>query len=83
MVNKERPIASKMEAMKELLNNEDIQRMWAKMHTPWIRTDKKVGRNEICPFCESGKKYKDCDCYKKRDIAKFRLDNKHTKGWNS
>lgn len=82
MVNEERPITNKMEAMKELLNNEEIQRMWMRMHTPWIRTERKVGRNEICPFCDSGKKYKDCECYKKKDVAKFRLDNKHTKGWN-
>lgn len=76
MVNEE-----KTQAIKELFKEEDIQRMWAKMHTPWIRTDRKVGRNEICPFCESGKKYKDCDCYKTKDTAKFKLDNKHTKGW--
>jgi preprotein translocase subunit SecA len=24
------------------------------------RVEKKVGRNEICPFCESGKKFKNC-----------------------
>lgn len=81
MVNEERPIESKMEAMKELLNNEDIQRMWMKMHTPWILSRPKVGRNQICPYCDSGKKYKNCECYQKKDIAKYRLDNKHTKGW--
>jgi len=80
MVNEEKQ--QKVEAMQELLENEDIKRMWLKMHTPWIHTDKKVGRNEICPFCDSGKKYKHCECYKKKDVAKFRLDTKHTKGWN-
>ena len=77
MVNEERQ--QKIEAMQELLENEDIKRMWLKMHTPWIHTDRKVGRNEICPFCDSGKKYKHCECYKKKDIAKFKLDYKHTK----
>ena len=81
MVN-ERPITSKVEAMKELLENEDIKRMWAKMHTPWVRTRPKVRRNEICPYCGSGKKYKHCECYKRKDVGKYRLDMKHTKGWN-
>ena len=28
-------------------------------HTPFVRDQKKVGRNEVCP-CGSGKKYKHC-----------------------
>ena len=31
-------------------------------HTPRKRLHK-VGRNEICPFCDSGKKFKNCECY--------------------
>lgn len=80
MVNEERPITQKIEAMQELLNNEEIQKMWMKMHTPWIRKDKKVGRNDLCP-CGSGKKFKNCTCYALKDNSKYRLDLKHTKGW--
>jgi len=28
-------------------------------HTPYVRQERKVGRNEPCP-CGSGKKYKQC-----------------------
>ena len=28
-------------------------------HDPFVRSDRKVGRNEKCP-CKSGKKYKNC-----------------------
>jgi uncharacterized protein YecA (UPF0149 family) len=44
-------------------DNEDLQRMWHKLHTPLVRSRRKVGRNEVCPFCNSGKKFKDCKCY--------------------
>lgn len=30
-----------------------------------IVKDKKVNRNEICPYCDSGKKFKKCKCYNK------------------
>ena len=30
-----------------------------KIGDPFVRSDKKIGRNEPCP-CESGKKYKQC-----------------------
>lgn len=79
MENIDKTVQPKLEAMKELLQQEDIQRMWMKMHTPHVRAYKKVGRNNICPFCNSGKKYKYCDCYNKRD--NYVLDEKHTKGW--
>jgi hypothetical protein len=26
------------------------------------KTAKKVGRNDVCPFCDSGKKVKHCNC---------------------
>lgn len=71
----------KLEGIKGLLENEDFGRMWMKMHTPWVRRSRKVGRNEICPYCDSGLKYKYCECYTKKDIAKYTLDEKHTKGW--
>ena len=52
-------------------NNERVQQyirewqeMYTKMHTPFKREDRKVGRNEICPFCDSGLKFKHCECYK-------------------
>jgi hypothetical protein len=41
----------------------------------------KVYRNDICPYCDSGLKYKKCECYKKDSIGKYTLDEKHTKGW--
>ena len=40
------------------------QEMYTKMHTPFKREYRKVGRNEICPFCDSGLKFKHCECYK-------------------
>lgn len=40
------------------------QEMYTKMHTPFKREYRKVGRNEICPFCDSGLKFKKCECYK-------------------
>jgi uncharacterized protein YecA (UPF0149 family) len=53
-------------------NNERLQQhirewqeMYAKMHTPFKREYRKVGRNEICPFCDSGLKFKHCECYQK------------------
>ena len=40
------------------------QEMHTKMHTPFKREYGKVGRNETCPFCDSGLKFKHCECYK-------------------
>ena len=76
-INKEQ----QLEGFKGILENEDFGRMWMKMHTPWVRRHRKVGRNEICPFCDSGLKYKQCECYEKRLLNKYTLDEKHTKGW--
>ena len=70
----------KLEGFKGILENEDFGRMWMKMHTPWVRRTKKVGRNEPCP-CGSGKKFKNCECYAKRFTVMYTLDEKHTKGW--
>ncbi len=41
------------------------QEMYVKMHTPFKREYRKVGRNEICPFCDSGLKFKHCECSQK------------------
>lgn len=40
------------------------ERIYNKIHTPFTREFKKVGRNSICPFCNSGLKFKHCKCYK-------------------
>lgn len=40
------------------------QEMYTKIHTPFKREYSKVGRNETCPFCDSGLKFKHCECYK-------------------
>ena len=59
------------EATTETLTQADLQmqrqirewqEMYAKMHTPFKREYRKVGRNEICPFCDSGLKFKQCEC---------------------
>ena len=44
------------EFMKIMMEN------WRAMHTPKVRKFRKVGRNEICPFCDSGLKFKYCEC---------------------
>ena len=51
--------------LNDILESEEFQRMYAKMHTPWKRRYEKVNRNSICPFCSSGKKFKNCECYEK------------------
>ena len=43
---------------------EEWQEMYAKMHTPFKREYRKMGRNETCPYCDSGLKFKKCECYK-------------------
>lgn len=49
--------------MRELA--EEYARIYKKMHTPFVRDYHKVGRNEICPFCDSGLKFKYCECSQK------------------
>ena len=53
------------EQINEMFSSPDFMKMWKKCHTPLKREDRKVGRNEICPYCDSGKKFKNCDCYEK------------------
>ena len=48
----------KISAIKELMSDEDVQKMWKKMHTPWHKRYD-IRPNDPCP-CGSGKKYKDC-----------------------
>lgn len=62
--------------MKEQLENikslfeesPDLQKMWYKLHTPLVRNSSKIGRNRICPYCNSGKKFKNCECYKTHSV---------------
>ena len=53
------------EDTENILNSEEFVRMYAKMHTPWKRRVDKPNRNDICPFCDSGLKFKNCECYEK------------------
>lgn len=61
----------------EMFQDEEFRNMWIKMHTPWkskIRTGThghKTGRNEICPYCTSGKKFKKCECYERYKADPF------------
>lgn len=59
-------------AINELFNNEDFVNMWVKMHTPKVRRYRKVGRNEICPFCDSGLKFKQCECSTKEEYEEYK-----------
>lgn len=59
----------------ELFSNKEFAEMWLKMHTPYLREVPKVRRNEICPFCNSGKKFKHCKCYK--DFGQATYTNKY------
>jgi uncharacterized protein YecA (UPF0149 family) len=51
----------------ELMSDEDFQRNFLKLHTP-LNATIKVNRNDICPFCNSGKKFKKCECYKTHQV---------------
>lgn len=70
-VKKKSDKEEKLEMMQEMFQNEDFRNMWIKMHTPWERRHKKVGRNDICPFCDSGKKYKNCSCYEREETDPY------------
>ena len=45
---------------------------WKAMHTPKVRKYRKVGRNEICPFCDSGLKFKHCECSIKEEYEEYK-----------
>lgn len=56
----------KLENVRKLFESSpEFAEMWHRLHTPLVREYRKVGRNEICPFCDSGKKFKHCTCYAK------------------
>ena len=44
---------------------------WKDAHTPKVRKYRKVGRNEICPFCDSGLKFKQCECSTKEEYQEY------------
>ena len=60
-ITTETPTQAELQMQRQI---EEWQRMYAKMHTPFKREYRKVRRNEICPFCDSGLKFKRCECYK-------------------
>ena len=53
------------EDLKDIANSAKFQQMWHQAHTPWVRKNLKINRNDPCP-CGSGKKFKNCciDNYK-------------------
>ena len=55
----ETPTQAEMQMQRQI---KEWQEMYVKMHTPFKREYRKVGRNEICPFCDSGLKFKHCEC---------------------
>lgn len=61
---KEEQFKDKFQAM---MNDEDFQRTFMRLHTP-LNATKLPGRNEICPYCSSGKKFKHCSCYKTHTV---------------
>lgn len=61
--------------MNELFSDPDFIKTWIKLHSPYLREVPKVGRNEICPFCNSGKKFKHCKCYE--DFGQATYTNKY------
>ena len=50
-----------------------FQQIWHQSHTPWMRINKKIGRNDPCP-CGSGKKYKNCCLGKEEHIYRLKDD---------
>ena len=58
-------LAKSGEALKYFMETPEFQHMYQKMHTPWKRRADKINRNDICPFCDSGKKFKNCECFEK------------------
>ena len=50
-----------------------FQQMWHQAHTPWVRINEKIGRNDPCP-CGSGKKYKSCCLGKETHVYRLKDD---------
>lgn len=57
----------KNESMEKLLHDETFARVFMKLHTP-LNATRLPGRNDICPYCHSGKKFKNCACYKDHKV---------------
>lgn len=50
--------------LNDIIKTKEFKDMYQKMHTPWKRRYRKISPNEVCPFCDSGKKFKKCTCTK-------------------
>ena len=48
-----------MEKSKPIIYTKELRKAYGIKLTPWVRAEKKIGRNDKCP-CGSGKKYKNC-----------------------
>lgn len=55
------------EKYNKMLQDEEFARVFMKLHTP-LNATKLPGRNDICPYCNSGKKFKKCECYKTHKV---------------
>jgi len=64
-VNTEATVAETKADLQMQQQIREWQEMYVKMHTPFKREYRKVRRNEICPFCDSGLKFKYCECFQK------------------
>lgn len=64
-VNTEATVAETKADLQMQQQIREWQEMYIKMHTPFKREYRKVRRNEICPFCDSGLKFKHCECSQK------------------
>lgn len=55
-------IKDENELVQKAKNDQDFARVFMKLHTP-LRVTELPSRNDICPFCDSRKKFKKCECY--------------------
>ena len=60
-INKDEEAKNKLISIAE--QNEEFAKTFMRLHTP-LKATILPGRNDICPFCNSGKKFKKCECYK-------------------
>ena len=58
---KEQQTVMTKEQMEQLAD--EYAELYKMAHTPSVRIEE-PGRNDICPYCDSGKKFKNCSCYK-------------------
>ena len=58
-----------------IIDEKEIMQMmmenWKRLHTPAKRAYRKVGRIVICPFCDSGLKFKYCECSIKEEYQEY------------